>query len=151
MADPGRRSPPVSSPVDRTASRSNQVFVYGDTMRGGLYGGLLSRGREVRLMGPARCRGTLYDLGSQAALVAQGRAWVAGELYRSKEIDRTLELLDSLGPALPFRRRIGTVRWKHGETLAWIRFYEGDLSGARRVPGGSWRAWLRSQPGERGA
>jgi gamma-glutamylcyclotransferase (GGCT)/AIG2-like uncharacterized protein YtfP len=122
---------------------TNRIFTYGAAMRGGIYADLLSGRRDVKYLGPARCRGMLYDLGGSAALVPEGRMWVAGELYRCRRIDEILAALDALEEAAVFERTVGKVGWRHGETDAWIYCYTGDLEGAIRIPGGSYRARLR--------
>lgn len=125
-----------------SGARLKEIFVYGTLMSGEIYSDLMRRG-EVKLLGPARCRGALYDLGDFPGLTSGGRGWVAGELYRSSEILRTLPVLDELESTEPFRREVVEVDWPHGPSPAWCWLYVGDLSGATPIPGGSWRAHRR--------
>lgn len=123
-------------------ARLKEIFVYGTLMRGGLYAELMQRG-ELKFVGAARCRGRLYDLGEYPGMIAGGGGWVAGELYRSSEIARTLPVLDDLESTASFERRVVEVDWPHGPSPAWCWVYVGDLSGVEPVTGGSWRAHLR--------
>ncbi len=129
---------------------TNRIFVYGAAMRDGIYADLLSGRRDVKYLGPARCRGTLYDLEGIPALIPEGRIWIAGELYRCRRIEEVLAALDAVDEAALFRRAVEKVRWEHGETEAWIYRYVGDPGRGIRIPGGSYRAWLRRQQREGG-
>jgi gamma-glutamylcyclotransferase (GGCT)/AIG2-like uncharacterized protein YtfP len=119
------------------------VFVYGRLMREGAYAELLAGRRDVKFLGPARCRGTLYDLGSRPGLVLKGRTTVAGEIYRCEQIEETLALLDPLEAGDGFERRLVTVRWRRQEAPAWAYVYSGVLGAALLIPGGSWKARLK--------
>lgn len=127
-----------------------RLFVYGTSVRGGACAELLSGRRDVAFLGPARCRGTLYDLGESAALVREGRTWVAGELYRCPKIDEILAVLDALVEAAPYERTVAKVRWRHGETEAWIYWFTGSVEGAALIPGGSYKARRRRPRGRGG-
>ena len=123
-----------------------RFFVYGSLMRGGAFESLLPGRRDVRFLGPARCRGTLYDLGEYPGLVLSGRTWVAGELFQTDAVEETIRRLDPFEGEAGFERKAGAVRWKHGPSPAWIYVYAGSLTGARRISGGSWAAWVKSEP-----
>jgi gamma-glutamylcyclotransferase (GGCT)/AIG2-like uncharacterized protein YtfP len=131
----------VGDPMER------RLFVYGTLMRGCPNADLLSGRRDVRFLGPARCRGAIHDLGGYPGLVARGRAWVAGELYRCEAVQETLDRLDLLEIEAGFARRILPVRWRQGEAQAWVYVYAGPLDGAALIPGGSYKAWVRSRRG----
>jgi len=120
-----------------------QVFVYGSLMRDGVNADLLSRRRDARYLGPARCRGMLYDLGEYPALVPEGKAWVWGELYRCDPIEETLRNLDALESDAGFDRRLLPVMWKLGETEAWTYVQASPPAGAMLIAGGSYKARLR--------
>jgi len=120
-----------------------QIFVYGTLMADGLHADLLSRRRDVKLLGPARCRGALYDLGEYPALVPGGRSWVAGELYRSDDLEEILGALDPLEKEAGFERRLVTVRWKLGETDAWAFVRSAPPEGKALIASGSFKARLR--------
>jgi gamma-glutamylcyclotransferase (GGCT)/AIG2-like uncharacterized protein YtfP len=125
--------------------RLKRFFVYGSLMRGGPFEALLPGRRDVRFLGPARCRGTLYDLGQYPGLVLSGRTWVAGELYQTDAVEETIRRLDPFEGEAGFERREASVRWKHGPGPAWVYVYAGPLHQTRRIPGGSWAAWVRSE------
>ena len=127
------------------------VFVYGLLMRGGEHAGFLSDRRDVRFLGPARCRGALYDLGPCPGLVEKGPAWVAGEIYRCEAIEETLRRLDGIEPEGFFERKVLPVRWRQGPDPAWVHVYAGPLDRAVLIRGGSWKAHMRglARSGER--
>lgn len=112
-------------------------------MEGGLHEDLLQRG-DVRLRGPARCRGVLYDLGPYPGLVAGGARWVAGQLYRMDDPGSILPLLDALEEEAGFERRLTEVDWRHGAIPAWVYHYTGPVEGVPVIAGGSWRAYVRA-------
>jgi len=120
-----------------------QIFVYGTLMHEGVNADLLSRRRETRYLGPARCRGLLYDLGSFPALVPDGKKWVSGELYRCDPIGEILRTLDAFESEAGFERRLIPVLWKLGETEAWTYLQPSPPAGAPCIPGGSYKARLR--------
>ncbi len=99
---------------------------------------------DVRLRGPARCRGLLYDLGSYPGLITGGRRWIAGELYRIDDPAAFFLVLDEMEREAGFERRLTEVSWRHGPQQAWAYHYTGAVEEATRIPGGSWRAHLRA-------
>ena len=122
-----------------------QIFVYGTLMRDGLHADLLPRRRDARFLGPARCRGRLYDLGDFPALVPGGKSWVAGELYRCDEIEEILRNLDALEGEAGFERRLLQVAWRLGETEAWAWVHAAPPEEAILIAGGSYKARLRER------
>jgi len=125
---------------------SKLLFVHGTLMKGGKHHDLLSEAGGVRRLGPARCRGSLYDLGTHAGFVPEGRSWVAGEIYRCEDPGRLLQTLDLFEQAGDSRRQLLPVRWEHGEEEAWVYVYQGDLASARIIEGGSYKARDRRKP-----
>jgi gamma-glutamylcyclotransferase (GGCT)/AIG2-like uncharacterized protein YtfP len=119
-----------------------EIFVYGTLMRGGSHGELLSR-RDLRLLGPARCQGSLFDLGDYPGLLPGARSWVAGELYRCEAVQHILGVLDALEMESPLKRKVIEVSWANGPTEAWAYVLTGPLQGAEPIRGGSYRAHLR--------
>jgi len=120
-----------------------QIFVYGTLMIDGLHADLLPRRRDVKPLGPARCRGRLYDLGPFPALVLEGRTWVAGELYRADAIEDILATLDPLERESGLERALLAVRWRLGETEAWGYVARAVPAGAALIASGSYKARLR--------
>ncbi|MBI3448572.1 MAG: gamma-glutamylcyclotransferase [Acidobacteria bacterium] len=120
-----------------------QIFVYGTLMIDGLHADLLPRRRDVKPLGPARCRGQLYDLGEFPALFLEGRTWVAGELYRCDAIDDIFATLDPLERESGLERALLEIRWRLGETQAWGYVARILPAGAALIPSGSYKARLR--------
>ncbi len=118
-------------------------------MEGGLHAELMQRG-DVRLRGPARCRGVLYDLGPYPGMVPGGRRWVAGELYRLDDPASLFALLDDIEREAGFERKITEVEWRHGPVAAWAWHYARPPGDAPVIPGGSWRAHVRRSKGPAG-
>ena len=129
-------------------AKTKELFVYGTLMRGCVNADLLDVG-GVKHLGPARCRGAIYDLGSHPGLRIEGRRWVAGELYRVADPAPLFDLLDEFEGRASFERRLEEVHWVHGPIRAWVYVYTGSLEGARLIPGGSYRSHLkgRGRPG----
>jgi gamma-glutamylcyclotransferase (GGCT)/AIG2-like uncharacterized protein YtfP len=71
------------------------LFVYG-TLRMGGSNDIRRFGPYSRLLGPARVRGRLYDLGDYPGLVLGGLDWVSGELHAiAPEIEPALDALEA--------------------------------------------------------
>jgi len=120
-----------------------QIFVYGTLMHDGVNADLLARRRDAKLLGPAWCRGTIYDLGEFPALVVGGRRWVAGELYRSDSMEEILKSLDPMEEEAGFARALVGLRWKLGETEAWAYVVGAPPAGATLIESGSYKARIR--------
>ena len=133
--------------IDASALTSGErlLFVYGTLRRGGS-NDIGRFGPYSRLVGRARVRGALYDLGAYPGLVLGASAWVWGELYA---IERSLEsALDRLEEVWPqpkgqYRRTQAMVmlQVEHGERSMSALLYELDRSGARgraRIEAGDW-------------
>lgn len=74
------------------------VFVYG-TLRRGEANDINRLLPSPRLLGLARIRGTLYDLGPYPGVVLGGEGWVQGEVYAiSAELERQLDLIEEVAP-----------------------------------------------------
>jgi gamma-glutamylcyclotransferase (GGCT)/AIG2-like uncharacterized protein YtfP len=116
------------------------LFVYG-TLRSTFsnrYARLLRR--EGALVGPARVRGRLYDLGGYPALrPAQGHEqWVTGEIYILRNPVPLLTKLDAYeGPAYP-RVRTHAVLDEGRSVPAWLYEYRRALPEGRRIASGDY-------------
>lgn len=74
------------------------LFVYG-TLRIGGSNDIRRFGACSRLLGPARVRGRLYDLGDYPGLVLGGSGWVSGELHAiGAAIEPALDELEEVWP-----------------------------------------------------
>ena len=91
--------PPSKNLMDGAAPTMAQLlFVYG-TLRLGGSNDIRRYGSGSRLVGPARVRGRLYDLGDYPGLVLGGPAWVMGELHWvSPAIEPALDELEEVWP-----------------------------------------------------
>lgn len=86
-----------ASPPSGQASRP--VFVYG-TLRRGEVNDINRLAPPPLYLGPARIRGTLYDLGSYPGVVLGGEGWVLGEIYLvAPELERQLDIIEDVAPA----------------------------------------------------
>ncbi|HWV58640.1 MAG TPA: gamma-glutamylcyclotransferase family protein, partial [Longimicrobiales bacterium] len=118
------------------------VFVYGTLMHGQPENTLLRAAERVR---EARVTGTLYDVDGQfPALVLAGTDVVHGEIWRCApdtlyELDRYEDVAGGL-----FRR----VALRIDDLACWTYVAGGALatrlSPDRRIPAGSWAAFVRS-------
>lgn len=83
------------------------VFVYG-TLRRGQANDINRLQPAPRYLGPARLRGTLYDLGPYPGAVLGGAGWVQGEVYlASPPLERQLDVIEEVAPVPSgeYRRR----------------------------------------------
>ena len=123
------------------------LFVYG-TLRSGFrnrYALLLSR--QGVLLGRARVRGRLYDLGSYPALCpASGEHWATGELFALRTPARTLAMLDAYeGPDYP--RVVTRALLDDGRTVpAWVYRYRRALPEWRLLASGEYPSPVAKSP-----
>jgi gamma-glutamylcyclotransferase (GGCT)/AIG2-like uncharacterized protein YtfP len=116
------------------------LFVYG-TLRSPFhnpYAWMLRR--HSVLLGGARVRGRLYDMGRYPALrPTQGHDdWVTGEIYRLRNPAPLLAKLDTYeGPAYP-RVRTQAVLDDGRPLTAWVYQHRRTLPDWRRVPSGEY-------------
>lgn len=119
------------------------VFVYG-TLRAGGSNDIRRYAPAPRLIGNARVRGTLYDLGAYPGLRLDGAGSVAGEVY---EIDAALEAaLDRLeevradGSGEYCRRMIDVALQQQVLHCLVYEIHAGRIAGAAIIHGGDWLA-----------
>jgi gamma-glutamylcyclotransferase (GGCT)/AIG2-like uncharacterized protein YtfP len=116
-----------------------QLFVYGSLRRGFRSPAYEYISRYFELMGDAKVKGNLYDLGSYpAAKPANENKFIIGELYRIKnesEFSWAIGQLDDYeGVDVAFDeiqlyyRRVTEVYVADKITHAWIYWYNGDVS-----------------------
>ena len=131
---------PSDAPVP---SDSPYVFVYGILMRGF---DLHHHMGDAAFVGPAAVSGTLYSLGTYPGMV-DGAGTVRGELYRSRDIAVTLEVLDEVEGYDPldveageYVRVLRDVRLDAGgKQPAWLYLYNRDIKGRQQIKSGDWR------------
>ena len=74
------------------------VFVYG-TLRRGEANDINRLQPAPRLLGLARLRGSLYDLGPYPGVILGGEGWVQGEVYAiTPELERQLDVIEAVAP-----------------------------------------------------
>lgn len=74
------------------------VFVYG-TLRRGEANDINRLRPSPRYLGPARIRGTLYDLGPYPGVILGGAGRVWGEIYAiTPELERQLDVIEEVAP-----------------------------------------------------
>ena len=117
----------------------NELFVYG-TLRLGLknrYTLLLAE--SATFLGAALVRGQLYRIADYPGLVLgdDPRDCVRGDLFRLREPDKTLALLDDYEGAEYRRVEAAVSLIDSRESLrAWTYVYDGDVTGKERIESG---------------
>jgi gamma-glutamylcyclotransferase (GGCT)/AIG2-like uncharacterized protein YtfP len=133
-----------------------QLFVYG-SLRSGFRSPVYEYiSRYFDLVGEARVRGELFDMGSYpAALPAIQNKYITGELYRIRnenEFSWAIGQLDDYeGVAVAYdemqlyRRDITEVECNNQLTTAWIYWYNGDVSGKPVIESGDVLKYMRQK------
>jgi gamma-glutamylcyclotransferase (GGCT)/AIG2-like uncharacterized protein YtfP len=118
----------------------DRLFVYG-TLRSVFqneFARLLAEGEN--LLGGGRVHGKLYDIGRYPGLVLSSAAeeWAVGEVYRLRDADRTLAILDRYEGA-DFTCVSGDVLLDTGEqSPAWVYVYNRPVDEQRRILSGNY-------------
>lgn len=139
-----------------TAPSTYHLFVYGSLRSGFKSPAYEYISRYFILVGPAKVRGKLFDLGEYPAGVpATGETFVVGELYRVKkeaEFSWAIGQLDDYegmnteaGENALYQRDIAEVHIEEHQVPAWVYWYRGDVSQAPLVPSGDILEYLRSK------
>lgn len=139
-----------------TAPRIYQLFVYG-SLRSGFKSPMYEYiSRYFTLVGEARVRGKLFDMGSYPAGVpTYENTFITGELYKLKqESDFSWvfgQLDDYEGVNVEademqlYRREIVEVFIGNEMTHAWIYWYNGDVSGRPLIASGDIMLFLQQK------
>jgi gamma-glutamylcyclotransferase (GGCT)/AIG2-like uncharacterized protein YtfP len=146
--------------LDEPVGVERPLFVYG-TLRYTGSNDIRRFGPHSRLLGMARVRGQLHDLGAYPGLVLGGGQWVWGELHAiGPALEPALDALEEVWPQCSgeYRRRHARVQWclegggVQRELSALL--YEMDPLRARAWPlieSGDWLArWAPHEAGGRG-
>ena len=123
------------------------LFVYGSLMSGFKSTAYEYMSRYFNLIAPAKIRGKLYDMGEYpAAIPVSEDVFIKGELYSIKnepEFSYAMGQLDDYegttsepGEPQLYRREITEVMHDDAITLAWVYWYNGDVSGKPVVASG---------------
>ena len=124
-----------------------QLFVYGSLRSGFRSPAYEYISRYFDLVGDAKVKGRLYDLGDYpAAKPADDEKFIIGELYRirnEKEFSWAIGQLDdyegvnvAYDETLLYRRDITEVSIDNKTTKAWIYWYHGDVEGKPVIESG---------------
>jgi len=94
--------------------------------------------KALRLRGPCRIPGRLYDMRVGYPALTGGEGEVAGELYEVVE-SGVLEVLDAYEPP-PYERRL--VRLVEPDVQAWVYVYADALPAEDLIDEADWRAFV---------
>ena len=120
---------------------SNKLFVYGTLKQGGELHPDLKR-QKVRLLGPARIQGRLFQIEGESfpgAVPTNSNEYVTGELYELSEPDLALGKIDEIEGCDEglFERRL-TDAWHNGRKMkAWAYFYARPLRKSAHLADGT--------------
>jgi gamma-glutamylcyclotransferase (GGCT)/AIG2-like uncharacterized protein YtfP len=140
----------IEGAMQATGQDTDCLFVYGTLMIASMHPMAARLAGESRVVGPATVAGRLYDFGAYPGAVTSDNLdeRVHGLVVRLTYPKRTLPWLDGYEGASTddfepraYRRVVVPVRLLSGRRIdAWMYCYRGDLSRARRLPSGHYRA-----------
>ncbi len=130
-----------------------QLFVYGSLRSGFKSPAYEYISRYFTLIGEAKVKGELFDMGTYpAAVPSTENKFVMGELYRIKHENEFAwaigQLDDYEGVTVDFdevqlyRKEITEVKINNQITLAWIYWYNGNVSGKQSIASGDMMEYL---------
>jgi len=134
----------------------NQLFVYGSLRSGFQSPAYEYIRRYFTLVGSAKVRGKLFDLGEYPAGVkSNDNSFIIGELYRvtnENETDWAIAQLDDYegifvepGEEALYKREVVDVHFDNKITQAWIYWYSGDVSSKPLVESGDILEYLKGK------
>ena len=137
-------------------SANQQLFVYGSLRSGFNHPAYAYISNHFSLVGSAKVKGKLYDLGSYpAALPTNDECYILGELYRLKEqqefswaiaqVDDYEGVNPEPGETALYIREIATVYINDQATSAWIYWYNNDVSGKPLIASGDVLEYLQQK------
>jgi gamma-glutamylcyclotransferase (GGCT)/AIG2-like uncharacterized protein YtfP len=130
---------------------SPYFFAYGTLMRD--FDGQWQKNVGANLIGIGWITARLYYVGDYpgAKLADPGSGYsVKGELYKVRDLDRALKILDKYEEFLPsapakslFVRDLVPVKMERGRTRsAWVYLYNRTVDESRLIPSGDYRDWV---------
>ncbi len=134
-----------------------KLFVYGSLRSGFQSNAYHYISHYFTLLGHATVNGRLYDLGEYpAALPAPGAdSLIHGELYDLNEknafgwvfgqLDDYEGVVTEEGETAMYRRELVTANINGQEAIAWIYWYNGDVTGKPVVPSGDIIEYFRNK------
>jgi len=126
---------------------NNQLFVYGSLRSGFHHPAYAYISDNFTLVGPAKIKGLLYDMGEYpAAIPISDESFIVGELYELKDnldfywvieqIDDYEGLNVEQDETALFKREEVEVYLSDRTTTAWVYWYNSDVSGRPFIPSG---------------
>lgn len=133
-----------------------QLFVYGSLRKGFQHAAYAYISTYFRLVGPAKVKGLLYDMGEfPAALPAFSDDFIVGELYELNNKDEfgwamaQIDDYEGVNPEIgeiPLYRRATTTVFCNGlASNAWIYWYNGNVSGHPIISSGDVLQYLNDK------
>ncbi len=133
-----------------------QVFVYGSLRSGFQSPAYEYISRYFTLVGDAKVKGLMYDLGNYpAAVPTQANKYIHGELYRikhEKEFSWAMGQLDdyegvdvAFDEVQLYRRELTEVYIQDQVTHAWIYWYNGSVSGKQVIASGDLIKYMKDK------
>ena len=137
-------------------SANHQLFVYGSLRSGFNHPAYAYISNHFELVGSAKVKGKLYDLGSYpAALPTEDEFYILGELYHLKEamefswaiaqIDDYEGVNPEPGEPAQYIRETTQVFINDETTNAWIYWYNNDVSGKPQITSGDVLEYLQQK------
>jgi len=137
-------------------SPDHQLFVYGSLRSGFNHPAYAYISNHFVLVGGAKVKGKLYDLGSYpAALPTTDESYILGELYRLKEeqefswaiaqVDDYEGVNPEPGENALYIREITTIYINDQTTNAWIYWYNNEVSGKPLIASGDVLDYLQQK------
>ncbi|MBS1620871.1 MAG: gamma-glutamylcyclotransferase [Bacteroidetes bacterium] len=133
-----------------------QLFVYGSLRSGFKSPAYEYISRSFELIGEAKVKGKLFDMGSYpAGIPSRDNSFITGELYVAKGSDEfhwAISQLDdyegvNVEPDVMqlYRRELTEVYLNKTVTHAWIYWYNGDISGKKLIASGDLICYLQQK------
>jgi len=129
------------------------VFFYGTLMAGFDRRRRAGIDRELTYRGRGRITATLFDLGLYPAAIPASEGSVWGELYKVRDLDTVLSVLDDIEGYSPddpdrslyTRCAVDVLLADGASVLAWVYFYNAPLGRAPRIASGDYLEHMRSR------
>lgn len=132
------------------------LFVYGSLRSGFKSPAYAYISRYFHLIGPAKVKGRLYDMGDYpAAIPSTDEHYIVGELYvlnHESEFNWAIEQLDDYegvhveeGEAPLYIRKTEEVITDSGNTLAWMYWFNGSITNQPLIESGDVLAYIKSK------
>ena len=131
-------------------TKSAYLFVYGTLLQpGNEYARYLTS--HCTLIGPAKFKGTLYDIGQYPGAIANAfiDTYVHGSIFLMDDAASVLRVLDDyegIGPNDPhpheYNRQLFDVETDTGQLNCWVYLYNLPLDGYTQISSGDYNQYL---------